>query len=96
MADLLEKFEAVHGPKKIPLEEFDDLFMKCLESLNKRYLAGTYDYIYQNDSDIYQQQESFDAQLNDLWGKDIQAFREVLQKYYRLTLKCIGIYKKTL
>lgn len=96
MTDLLEKFVEIHGPRKIPLAEFDELFKKAMMSLNDKYLQGTYDYVYRNDLELYQQLETFETKLNDLWGNNIEAFREILRKYYRLTLKGIEIYKKSL
>ncbi len=93
MTDLLEKFEAVHGPKVTNLAEFDDMFEKAMMALNDKYLPGTYDYISANHTDLYQQILKLENKLHALWGIDINAFREVLLSYYKLTLECIQIYK---
>ena len=96
MTDLLEKFNAVHNPKATFDAECTQMFDKAMMALNENYITGTYDYIFHNQKELYQKIVKLEGGLEKFWGRDIEAFREALTAYYRLTLDCIKIYKATL
>ncbi|MGR3318780.1 MAG: hypothetical protein ACUZ8O_09910 [Candidatus Anammoxibacter sp.] len=78
----------------IEQDEFSEMHKKCLAELNNRYQPGTLKYIEQSHPDIFKEFQNIENRLDKLWGKDINAFREVLTKYYRQNLKMVKVFKE--
>ncbi len=96
MTDLLEKFNTVHNPKATFDAECTQMFDKAMMVLNGNYIAGTYDYISHNRKELYQKIVKLEGGLEKFWGKGIEAFREVLTAYYRLTMDCIRLHRESI
>ena len=95
MTDLLEKFSEVHGTQASS-EEFLEMFNNAMMALNEKYQPGTFDFVFENHKEHFQKIEKLEGELGEVWDKDLEAFREILKRYYFEVLDCIRLHRESI
>ncbi len=75
-------------------DEYLLLHKKCLATLSKYYVPGTFEYIEAIHPDMFQKLRDIEDRLDELWGYDIEAFEDVAGEYYNHNLELTNVFKE--
>jgi hypothetical protein len=76
-------------------ETFKHLYLEELTRINNIYIPGTFEYIKQNQPELFKELYIFERKLNELWGFHLELFKRTLSEYYDFNAKLIQVFSES-